>query len=48
MDLLHACFAFVYCKTKVANFKFKHEPVLELKVGSSIPRSRIISYLKAL
>ena len=47
MDLLHACFDSIDCRTRVVKFKFPTELVLELKVRSFIPRGHIISCLKA-
>ena len=29
MDCLHACFASIDCQTRVVNFNFQNEPVLE-------------------
>ena len=29
MYCLHACFAFIYCRTRVVRFSFPNEPVVE-------------------
>ena len=47
MDLLHACFASIDCRIRVVRFKFSDEPIVEWKGRNSIPRSRLISCLKA-
>ena len=47
MNWLHACFASIYCRTRVVKFHFPNEPVFVLKRGNSIPICRIISCLKA-
>ena len=47
MDWLHAYFASTDCRTRVMTFNFPNEPVVELKGGNSIRRSRNISCVKA-
>ena len=47
IDLLHACFSPIDCRTRVVRFNFPNESVVELKGGNSIPRGRIISCIKA-
>ena len=47
MDWLCACFSSIDCMTRLVKFNFPNEPVVEWKVGSSIPRGRTISSLKA-
>ena len=47
MDWLHACFASIDCRIRVVRFKFSDEPIVEWKGRNSIPRSRLISCLKA-
>ena len=42
-DWLHNCFSSIDCRTRIVKFNFLYEPLLELKGGNSIPRSRIIS-----
>ena len=46
MDLLHACFAYIYCRTRVVKFNFSNELFLEWKGENLIPRDRIISFMK--
>ena len=45
MDWLHACFAFMDCRTTVVKFNFLNEPILKWKRVNSIPRGRIIPCL---
>ncbi len=44
--LLHACFAYIYCRTRVVKFNFSNELFLEWKGENLIPRDRIISFMK--
>ena len=48
MDWLHACYAYIDCRTQVTKFQFLNEPVLEWKSSSTLPRDHFISYLKAM
>nr|XP_016440544.1 PREDICTED: uncharacterized protein LOC107766303 [Nicotiana tabacum] len=48
MDWLKSCYATVGCRTKIVSFEFPGEPVLEWKGDVVTPRSRFISYLKAI
>ena len=43
MDWLHACFASIYCITRLMKFNFPNEPLLEWKGEIFIPRGLIIS-----
>ena len=45
MYCLHACFAFIYCRTRVVRFNFPNEPVVELKRGNSITRLEIVLFI---
>nr|XP_009758075.1 PREDICTED: uncharacterized protein LOC104210804 [Nicotiana sylvestris] len=47
MDWLESCYATVGCRTKIVNFEFPNEPVLEWKGDAVTPRGRFIPYLKA-
>ena len=47
MDWLDACFASIYCRTRVVRFKFPNKHIVELKERNSITRGRIISRPKA-
>ena len=47
MDLLHACFASINCRTNVVRLNFPNELVDEFKGGNFIPCGCIISCLKA-
>ena len=46
MDILHACFAFIDCRTRVVRFNFQNEPIVEWKGEDSIFTGLIIFYLK--
>ena len=47
MDWLHSFYASFNCTTRIVSFRFKDEPLLELKGSSLAPMGRFISYLKA-
>lgn len=46
IDWLHAFFASISCRTRTVKFNCPNEPILERKCVNSIPRGRIIFYLK--
>ena len=41
MDLLHACYASIYYRTRVVKFQIPNEPVIEWSSSSSL---RVISF----
>ncbi|KAF3647993.1 hypothetical protein FXO37_19686 [Capsicum annuum] len=47
MDWIHSCYATVDCRTRVVQFQFSNEPVLEWKGSTSSFRGQLVSYLRA-
>ena len=47
MDGLHSCHASVDYRTRIVDFQFPDEPIIEWKGSSLGPMGQFISYLKA-
>ena len=47
MNWLHSCYASLHCRTRIVNFQFPNEPILEWNDSSLAPIRRFISYFKA-
>ena len=48
IDWLHACYASIDCRTRVAKFHIPNELVIKCSSSSAVPKGRFISYLKAI
>lgn len=47
MDLLHSCYAFIDCRTRVIKFQLANYLILKLKGGNYIPRGQFVSYINS-
>ena len=47
MNLIHACYASIDCRTRVVKFQIPNESVIEWASSSVVTKGRFISYIKA-
>ncbi|XP_070013583.1 uncharacterized protein [Nicotiana sylvestris] len=48
MNCLYSCFAKLDCRTRIMRLEFPNKPVVEWEGNNVMPKSRFISYLKAM